>query len=323
MAEENENVANQAPVAEIKTNRSRSVLFLLLFICTSIPLLKPLSVPNKPIKANIDLFATLMNVPNGSTVIIQSDWTNSTRGESGGEMDAILRILMRKECKLALYSAADPQAPQVARNEIQFLNDERKAKNQRLYEKWKDFVVVGYFPNAEGTNNAMVADLRTAWAGKKDVAPDGTYQNVFNSPVLQKVHQLSDVPLALIVTASNSFNVFIERITGKVPIAAAVTGVMGPESQVYYASGQLSGLAIGLKGVYDLETLMENGVNVQGPDAKVEAPGVPPITGFAGETNYAKGKMYYPTLHVAIALMILAIITGNVMMFRNRKRGQS
>jgi len=311
--------------AETNTNKSRLLLFLLLLVATTVPLFLPFPVPNKPVPASMDLFASLMGVPNGSTVIVQSDWTTSTRGESGGEMEAILRILMRKDCKLAIYSAADPQAPEVAKNTLISLNDERKAKGQRIYERWNDYVIVGYFPNAEGANNAMAADLRKAWSAKKDVSPEGTYQSVFNSPVLKDIHALNDVPLALIVTASNSFNIFIERIYGKVPIAAAVTGVMGPESQVYYASGQIKGLSSGLKGVYDLETMMEYGINTPGPDGKiaVEWRDHPAVKGFPGEVNFAKGKLYYPTLHVALTLLILAVVTGNVLMFKARRRAKA
>ena len=38
-----------------------------------------------------------------------------------------------------------------------------------------------------------------------------------------------------------------------------VTGVMVPETRNYFASGQITGLVGGVKGVYDLEGLMEKG----------------------------------------------------------------
>lgn len=328
MSAPGENVSDGAAVsAEAKANRSRMWLFLLLLIVTSVPLFLTVTVPNKPVPASMDMYTSLMKVPDGSTVIIQSDWTNSTRGESGGEMEAVLRILMRKNCKFALYSAADPQAPQVARDTIMELNTERDKNHERQYERWNDYVVVGYFPNAEGANNAMVADIRKAWAGKKDVTPQGQYESVWNSPVLKGINSLSDVPIALIMTASNSFNIFVERVYGKVPMAAAVTGVMGPESQVYYASGQLKGLATGLKGVYDLETMMQYGINTPDKNGKIQVEwagheAVPP-SGGPGDVNFSKGASYYPTLHFALTLLIFAVITGNVLMFRAKRKARS
>src|SRR2546423_2724203 len=310
--------------AESKVSHSRLWLFLLLLLATSIPQFMSCNMENKPVPASMAMYSSLMSIPDGSSVLIQSDWTTSTHGESGGEMEAILRILMRKNCKFAIYTAADPQAPEVAKNLLLDLNDERKKASERIYERWNDFVMVGYFPNAEAANNAMVADIRKAWAGKKDVTPAGRAESVWNSPVLHNIHSMSDFPVAIIVTASNSFNIFIERVYGKVPIAAAVTGVMGPESQVYFASGQLTGLCTGLKGVYDLETMMEYGINTAGPNGKtmVDWAGHPavPRSGIAGDVTFARGKLYYPTLHVALTLLILAVITGNVLMFRARRR---
>lgn len=308
--------------AEAKTNWSRSILFLLLIIATSLPLVFPTTVPNKPSDPSLHLYSSLMSIKDGSTVLIQSDWTNSTRGENGGEFEALLRILMRKSCKLAIYSVSDPQAPQVARDVITRLNNERKKEGDKQYEKWNDYVVVGFFPNAEGMNNAMAGSLRTAWNGKKDVGPDGQLTDVFKSPVLANVKLVSDASMLVMVTGTNSFNIVIERLFGKVPLCALVTGVMAPESQVYYASGQITGLAAGLKGVYDLETMMENGVNLPGVKDTVVWAGHEreQIPNFPGKTNFQRGGQYYPTLHFALGLLILAVFAGNIGMVISRRR---
>ena len=79
-----------------------------------------------------------------------------------------------------------------------------------------------------------------------------------------------------------------------------VTGVMGPESAVYYASGQVKGLVAGLTGVYDIETLMEKD--------------------YKGMTNLDNGAKYYPTLHVALLLLIIAVIVGNLGMLLSRRK---
>lgn len=303
--------------------RTRMVLFGLLVIVCTLPLFPALSflVPDKPVKSVIDLYSALMKVPDGSTVLLQTDWTNSTRAESGGEFEAIVRILMSKNCKLAIYSNGDPQAPRVAKDDIMRLNDERKQNGQRPYEHWNDFVSMGFFPNAEGATNAMAADLRAAWSSKKDVNLQGVPEAVFESPVLKNVHAVTDAPMLIIITASNTFNVLIERLSGKLPLTAAVTGVMGPESMVYYSSGQLDGLAVGMKSVYDLEYLMVYGVNEKDSSGKVmvNVPGHEPIPGVPN-AKFSKGGRYYPTLHLALGLLIIAVVWGNISMFVERAR---
>jgi len=309
---------------EKQAHRTRMILFGLLILASSLPLFLTLNVPNKPTQATVDLYSTIMAVPDGSTILLQTDWTTSTRGESGGEFEGLMRVLMRKNCKVALYSMSDAQAPKVAMDEIVLtLNPERKLKGEREYKAWDDYISLGFFPNAEGETASMAANLRSAWNGKKYINDSGEPEDVFQSPVLSKVQSITSVPLVVIITATSSFNVLIERLSGKVPIVALVTGVMGPETNVYYSSKQIQGLATGMKGVYDLETMMEDGINSPGPNGKVgfQWENHPPVKGFPGETNYGRGKLYFPTLHIDMALLILAVIFGNVGMFMAKKRG--
>lgn len=291
---------------------NRSTLFLILILATSVPLFFPVALPNRTDAPAQDLYQKLMTLPEGSTVLVQSDWTQSTRGESGGQFNALMRILMRRHIKACIYTAADPQAPEVARNAILDLNKQQADAGLPPYSEWNDWVHLGFFPSAEGTSVSIGNDVRKAFAGKKASPPTGAKEDVFQSPVLKDIRTVRDFPLMVLVTASNTSNVAIERLYGKVPLAMMVTGVMGPETQVYYDSHQLVGLSKGLKGVYDLENMMEDGATIGGQK-------FPPFKG-KGMINHDLGTLYYPTLHAALLLLILAVIIGNVGMFMSRKR---
>jgi hypothetical protein len=301
----------------------RLALYGLLVACTAIPLFVTAIIPTKPSKPTIDLFAALMSLPDGSTIIIQSDWTNSTRGESAGAMEALLRILMRKNIKFALMTVADPQAPQVAKDTIRRINAEREATGQKRWEQWNDWVALGYFPNAEGIGNAMANNLRTAWGGKKDMQPGVGMTDVFQSPVLKDIRRIEDVQMMIDIHASDTLNRLIERIGKRTRLASMCTGVMGPETIPYHTSGQIVGVSVGLNGVVELETMMENGIHPTGEGGAVEAPGMPAIQGFKGEKNLARGMNYYLSLHVALALMIIAVVIGNIGMFLSRGRSEA
>jgi hypothetical protein len=98
-----------------------------------------------------------------------------------------------------------------------------------------------------------------------------------------------------------------------------VSGVMVPENTSYYASKQIKGLCGGVKGVYDIETLMDVGIN-NGPDSvQSDLYKDEKIPGWPGKKNAGKGTAYYLTLHFALALLIIAVIVGNVGMFLSRK----
>jgi hypothetical protein len=269
----------------------RQWLYLILIACATIPAFFSFQVPGETRPETVDFFNELMALKEGDTVLIETDWTKSTRGESMGQFEALMRILMRKKVKFAFYSI-DPQAPQVAEDTLRRINDLEKAD----YQAGRDYVRLGYFPNAEAMNQQLATDLRKTFESKTVKG-----QRAIDTPVLKPLKKVEDAPLLIIVTASKSFNVAIERLNTRVRMLAMVTGVMVPESLIYYSSKQIKGMSGGLKGVYDLESLMQ----AKWPDKE----------------NAGKGKGYYPTLHVVLTLMILTIITGNVgMMLAKRRR---
>ena len=304
----------------------RPFLYLLLIMATSIPLFFDIHLPNKPSDAAMDLYAVTMKIPEGSTVLVSTEWTNGTRAESAGEFEALLRMLMHRNVKFVIFSIGDPQAPPVAKDEIRQLNEERKKNHERTYERWNDWIEIGYYANAEGTAVSLAASIKNTFAGKKDINPQGVQQDIFESPVLKNVSTLKDTPVFFEVTASSTSTIYIQRISSKVPLALLCTGVMGPEAVPYYSSGQLVGLAAGLKGVLDLETLMVDGLNSPDKDGvvKIASPkSNEVIPGFMDPKFQGKGVKYFPALHVAMVLLILAIIAGNLGMFLEKGKSNS
>lgn len=280
----------------------REVLFLILIIGVTIPLFMDVRLPNQPKPESQAFFDLVSNLQEGDTILIQTDWTESTRGENGGLMKALLRMVMRQKAKFAIYSVSDVQAPEVARNIMAELNIERQKANQPVYNKWTDWVELGYFPNAEALGQSMKANIRNAFGSKRDANATGESRPVFESPVLSNINKVGDFKLFAVVTGTQSITIAMERVSKLVPMVGMVTGVMGPEQLNYYLSGQIKGLAIGLKGVYDLEFLMED---------KPE---------YEGQINIDKGPKYIFALHIGIGLMILAIVAGNLGVFLTRNR---
>lgn len=293
--------APKRSVADRLQSIPKPVLYLVLILATTIPLFANIPVPNAPLPESRAMYDNLMSLKEGDRVLLESDWTNSTRGESSGEFDAVVRILMRKKVKFALYSTADPQAPQVARDEIRVINGLEKAAGGTPLVPFDDYVIMGYFPGAEGTLNGIENNVLGTFRGKKDFPPGSPPRDVLESKVFEGIKSVSDFKYVIVITASNTSNIVIERLK-KVPLMFMVTGVMVPETRNFYSSGQIVGLVGGVKGVYDMETLME--------------------TGFPGQTNKGKGTAYYLSLHFALGLLILVVIVGNVAMFLAGKRAR-
>ncbi|RYG87131.1 hypothetical protein EON77_02605 [bacterium] len=302
------------------------IYLILILVCTipqffTIPIFT-IPIPNQPDDSSVKFYSTLMALPEGSRVLVASDWTGSTRGESKGQFLALLKLLMERKIKFALYSTADPQAPQAAIDTIRQLNAQRRIDGKPEYQRWTDWVNVGYFADSEAATNGIANDLTTTFKSKKDTPPGGSSESVLQSPVFQRVQSVRDFQALIVITASKTSNITIERVSGKIPLAFMVTGVMGPESRVFFQSNQVVGLAVGLKGAFDLEQLDKYGVNNPGTNeikSTIVSGSVPPVV---PDDPPGQGTRFYPTLHFALALMIFMVVLGNVGMFLARRGGR-
>ncbi len=309
-----------------KSGIRRELLFGILFVVSALSLFIPIKIPNRVSDSSADLYKTLMHLPKDKIVFLQTDWTNSTRGESRAQFQATVRILMKQGIKFGFLAVGDAQAPEVARATIEELNKERRESNppEPEYRQWEDFVFVGYYPGAEATVQAFASNLGNAISAKTDVATDGTKKPIMQSPVMAGIQKVEDLGAYLIVTGTKSSRISIERLSGRLPMGALVTGVMGPETYNYYQTGQLAGLSIGLKGAYDMESMMESGLNTPGgkvTNKKVNEV-IPAIPGMDSPNIQKNAQRYIVPLHAAILLLIIAVVLGNLELIRSRKGGQ-
>ena len=267
----------------------RRVLYLILIILVSWQILQPITVPNVVLPMSQAMFDKVESLKDGDVVLIESDWTTSTQGESEGQFKALIRQLVRKRVKFIL-TAIDPLAPGIARLRVdQVLKEEAP---DPPYIQGTDWAVAGYFPNAENYVLAMVTNVKDTLDGK----------GLAGKPIMSGIKDLSDMKAVINVTASASINVWYERIRGKAPIGLMCTAVMAGENIPYFASGQLFGMVIGAKGAFDYEDLLAQ----KYPDEKY--------------LNYQSGRRYMSPLFFALLLLIVSVIVGNVAMVVLRKK---
>lgn len=267
----------------------RRVLYLILMILVGWQVIKPIGAENVVSKRTQDLYDLIKGMQEGDVVLIESDWTNSTRGESRGQFQALMRLLMRKKIKFIITSI-DAQAVEVARNNIE---EVAKEPGSNDYQEGRDYVIAGFFPNAENHVLGLVNNIR------KELAPSKATQ----SAVMQNINDLSDLKAVFVVTASASINIWYQRMRSKTNLGLLCTAVMSAENIPYYASGQLTGIVIGAKGAYDFETLLHK-------DYKDE-----------GFVNYGAGQRFMGPLAFALMLLVVAVVVGNIAMFVVRRGG--
>lgn len=302
-------------------NLDRRILYALLIVLCSLGLFVRAEIPTKVDQQTADLYAKLMAVEPGKTVIVQTDWTLSTRGENMAHLEALTRILMHRDIKFVFYTATtEAPAVEVSRSVVDRINRERKAAGFKEYVMNDDYVTLGLFPNAEGINQAMGQDLRKAW-GDKMVKRNGQPVPAFETAALKNVRSIKDIPLMVVVTASSTNDIAVERLSDKVELGLMCTGVVGGTSLQYYPA-QYKGIASGLKGAYEMEYMMKNGINYKVGDKEPAVPNekigsvVPPID--KGVTLDRANK-YYLTLHIALTLLIGVVVLGNISMIASKR----
>lgn len=303
----------------------RNTLYLTLMAVVSGSLilshLMSISVPSQPQEYTKDAYKLLRNIAPGQTIVIDTGVTNASRGETGCQMEDVLRMAMREKVKFVLYTWVEPQCVEVAKNTIAKINLERKNSNppEPEYKEWDDYVILGFFPDGATMLQTVASNIRDAWGAKKEKDSTGAERNVFESPVLKDIKRVDDLKAYIPISPTNLMPTVVSRVGRKVPVISMIAGVMFPEQFNYYKSGQLKGLLNGLVGAVELESLMEKGIDSQG-DVGGKAPGTPIAAPFPGEKNYARGADYYFAFCCAIALLMITIVVGNVGMYLERRR---
>lgn len=302
----------------------RSSLYITLCAVVSLAVIvshaMSIRVPTVIDPCTAEAYTLLRNVPEGSTVIIDTGYTNASRGESGCQMEAVLRMLMREKVKFVVYTWVEPQCAIIVQQAIDEINSERRLAHEPEYREWTDYLNLGYFPDGATMLQTVAANLRESlWKAKLAKDLSGRQRPVFESPVLHGIQKVSDLKLYVVLSPTNLMPTVVARVGPMLPVISMPIGVMFPEQFNYYKSGQLKGLVNGLVGAIQLETLMEEGIDSQGVPGG-HAPGKPIAAGFPGQANYARGASYYFAFCCAIGLLLLAIAVGNVGMFLEQRR---
>ncbi|GIV02953.1 MAG: hypothetical protein KatS3mg015_1783 [Fimbriimonadales bacterium] len=276
----------------------RRWLYLILIIVVSILVVNPITVPNVVDPAAKSLYDYLSGLEEGDFVYIESDWTNSTRGESRGQFEALMRLLMRKKVRFCISTLGDPQIPDIIRPIINQIAQEPGSNN---YQEGKDWVMAGYFPNLEAHVSGLVNNIRNAVKDKQFAG-----KSIVDTPVFEGINDLSDAKCVVVITGSSTINLWYERLRAKTKLGLMCTAVMSGENIPYYVSRQLVGIVIGAKGAFDFETLLAEEW---------------PADEYPDYTNYTSGRRYMSPLFFALMLLILAVVVGNIAMIQLKKSG--
>jgi hypothetical protein len=237
----------------------RRIIFLVIGLCTLLPLLYPVGLPIKISSEVRGVYDHIESLPERSVFFLSFDFDPASKPELHPQAIALLRHAFRKNLRvvtMTLWVTGTGLADQIV----------TQVAKEMGKENGKDYVFLGWSPG----NTAVIINLG---------------QNLYNTfpsdyggkptkglPVLEGVQSLKDVTYMVSLGAGNpgveAWYVF-GKDKYKFEMGGGCTGVMAPGLYPLLRSGQINGLIGGLRGAAEYESLIgQKGKAVAGMDAQ-------------------------------------------------------
>lgn len=229
----------------------RRVIYVILLLFILGPLFaKKFSLPIIPSKQSTDFYNTLQQVPADKMILIDGQWSPSTRGENQWQTQALLIHVMSRHGKFAILSF-DPQNNTVVQGMVDALAPKYG------YVEGRDYVNFGYKPYSVFVQTIQAMATNVPGTLKKD--RNGT--KLSEMPIMKGINTTQDFGAVVEVTAAATAEYWIglgglRQADHQVPFLLATTAVGAPTYYPYLDAGQIQGMLTGIKGAGDYEFLL-------------------------------------------------------------------
>jgi hypothetical protein len=237
----------------------RRIIFLVIGLCTLLPLLYPVGLPIKISSEVRGVYDHIESLPERSVFFLSLDFDPASKPELYPQAIALLRHAFRKNLRvvaMTLWVSGTGLADQIV----------TQVAKEMGKENGKDYVFLGWSPG----NTAVIINLgqNLYHAFPSDYGGKPTK----GLPVLDGLQSLKDVTYMVSLGAGNpgveAWYVF-GKDKYKFEMGGGCTGVMAPGLYPLLRSGQINGLIGGLRGAAEYESLIgQKGNAVAGMDAQ-------------------------------------------------------
>jgi hypothetical protein len=244
------------------------------------------------------VYDDIETLPEGSPILVGSDFDPGSEAELEPMMKAILAQCFRKKLRVTVMSICSANSPPLADRIV----TESAARAGAVYGT--DYAIFGYLPGG----SAPLLGLGQDWSALYPKDRKGTA--VKDLPAMRGITKLGDFRYVMVVSAVSTIDYWILVANAKygARLALGTTAVMATDYYQYYSTGQVRGIVGGIAGASQYESLA-----------------TPELISKARETGEAGGLASsrmpaQSAVHVAI---IVLIVVGNVLYFRARKKASS
>jgi hypothetical protein len=237
----------------------RRIIFLLIGLCTLLPLLYPVGLPIKISSEVRGVYDHIESLPEHSVFLLSIDFDPASKPELYPQAIALLRHAFKKNLRvitMTLWVSGTGMADQLV----------SQVAKEMGKEYGTDYAFLGWSPGGQAVIINMGQDLYSAFPS--DYGGRATKE----LPILKGVRSLKDVGYMVSLGAGRpgveEWYVF-GKDKYKFELGGGCTGVMAPGLYPLLRSGQINGLIGGLRGAAEYESLIgQKGKAVAGMDAQ-------------------------------------------------------
>ncbi len=244
-------MAEERSLARMLAEIDRRIIYLLLFIVVTLPILRPVAMPLAVSPDTKQYYKVLDALGPDDTVLFVLDTEFSGYMEIQSGVLASARMIIERGAKMAI-ACSHPEATGIPQMMFSYLKDVMEKYD---YEYGEDYVVLGYiFPN-EAAVAATAQDFHGAvkedWQGRPIT---GTF--------LDRIKTWEDWSLVAIFSTGVQSASFIRHYGLRgTPMVINCIGVMIPTTKPYVDTGIFKALLPSMRGGAELEKL----INAPGP----------------------------------------------------------
>lgn len=229
-----------------KKINARHIVFLLILVSVSMPLIFNLSLKHDVTPETLQVFTNIDTLTERDAMIISFDFEASSLPEVRPLAIAMIRHAFKRDLKiLGMSLFAEGTA----------LGEQTLRQIAKEYGKTYgiDWVYLGFRPQRESAilslGESITAEFPRDYFGR----PTNTME------ILREIDSFEDVAVVVSIADGDMPSYWIEYAVSphSVNLQAVVTATMATSFYPYLQSGQLRGLLAGLKGAAEYETLIE------------------------------------------------------------------
>ncbi|MCE9582206.1 MAG: hypothetical protein K8T20_06915 [Planctomycetes bacterium] len=268
---------------ELKKLGPRWVVFGILGLVVTVSLLfkRSTEFPGTPVVKGV--YDAVEELPEGSPILISSDFDPGSEAELVPMMKAILAHCWRRHLRVIVMSLQSPNAMPLAQGIVEEAARDNGAKED------EDYALMNYKPG----NLAAVLAIGQDWASQ---FPESyKHRKLADIPAMKGITRLGDFKYVLCITATTSVDSWLLGGVTKygIKLGLGCTAVMATDYYPLLDTKQITGLLGGLAGAAQYESL-------------VKLPG-----------KATDGMPTQSLIHVTI---ILFIVAGNILHFAGKRR---